>query len=254
MVIWFGCWLVGRLSFLSSTTTWLATWAAAVLTILGGSHFIYGWKIAPESSQWFSSRGLPFDWNATLANSWNLFDSQEYRLNTFVDRQIQDRQSQTEDETRHDEIDWKPFSLADLERRLHGEKPETILIDFTAEWCANCKVFERTVLHSAEVEKRLRSPHVTAVIADKTHFQPDMDAMLKHLTGATAIPVYVIFSKQRPFEPIVLDGTTISVANVQAALDKAGVPSADEIEHSIESGSKEPKLAEVAPPIPSSHQ
>ncbi|MBL8889635.1 MAG: thioredoxin family protein [Planctomycetaceae bacterium] len=254
MVIWFGCWLVGRLSFLSSTTTWMATWAAAVITILAGSHFIYGWKIAPESSAWLSERGMPFDWNAKLANSWNLYDSQEYRLNTFVDRQIQYRQSQPVLDSKDHKIDWKPFSLEDLESRLHGEKPETILIDFTAEWCANCKVFERTVLHSEEVEKRLRSGHVTTVIADKTLPQPDMDAMLKQLTGTTAIPVYAIFAKDRPFDPIVLDGTTISIANVQAALDKAGVPAANEIDMPEEQSPADAAFADNGPPMPVSQQ
>lgn len=254
MVIWFGCWLVGRLSFLSSTTTWLITWAAALLTILAGSHFIYGWKISPESSAWLSKQGLPFDWNAKLANSWNLYDSQEYRLNTFVDRQIQYRQSQPVLDSKEHKIDWKPFSLEDLERRLHGDKPETILIDFTAEWCANCKVFERTVLHSADIEKRLRSGQITTVIADKTFTQPDMDAMLQRLTGSTAIPVYVIFAKDRPYDPIVLDGTTISIANVQAALDKAGVPAASEIELPSDPPENDAALADASPPLPVSQQ
>lgn len=251
MVIWFGCWLVGRLSFLSTTTTWFATWAMALLTILGSSHLIYGWRIAPENSKWLADNVVSFDWNTSLANSWNLYDSQEYRLNTFVDRHVQSRREQPKEESTHQKIDWKQFSLADLQRRLHGDEPETILIDFTADWCMNCKAFERTVLHSGDVEKRLLSGHVTTVIADKTLDQPDIDAMLKQLTGATAIPVYVIFSKDRPYDPIVLDGTTISIANVQAALDKAGVPSASEIElPSKKSPDNKTSLADSSPPLP----
>jgi thiol:disulfide interchange protein len=230
MVIWFGCWLVGRLTFLSSTRTWIATWAAAVLTVLAGSHLIYGWKLSPESNRWLTEKVLPFDWNTRLANDWNLFDAQAYRLNTFVDRQVAYRRTQPKETKPAHKIDWVPFSLADLQRRLHGDRPETILIDFTADWCMNCKAFERTVLHSSDVEKRLISEHVTTVIADKTLDRPDIDAMLNQLTGSVAIPVYAIFSKDRPNEPIVLDGTTISIANVQAALDKAGVPSASQIQ------------------------
>ena len=253
MVIWFGCWLVGRLSFLSTTPTWLATWAMAILIIIGGSHVIYGWKISPDSSRWLANKGLPFDWNGTLANSWNLYDSQEYRMNTFVDRQIQERRTRPKEEIGNEKIDWKPFSLVDLQNRLHGPNPETILIDFTADWCANCKVAERVVLHSPDIERRLLSEHITTIIADKTHVEPEMDAMLKQLTGATAIPVYVIFAKDRPYEPIVLDGTTISIANVQAALDKAGVPPASEIKRpAADSADSQGSLADASPPLPSS--
>ncbi len=255
MVIWFGCWLVGRLSFLSTTTTWFTTWAVALLTVFGSSHFIFGWRITPESSQWLAAKVFAFDWNSTLSNSWNLYDSQEYRLNTFVDRQIQHRREHPKEDTDHEKIDWKPFSLADLQERLHGDKPETILIDFTADWCVNCKAFERTVLHSADVEKRLLSEHVTTMIADKTQFHADIDAMLRQLTGATAIPVYVIFSKDRPYAPIVLDGTTISIANVQAALDKAGVPAASEIELPNKLEAEGPtEFADASPPMPVSPQ
>lgn len=255
MVIWFGCWLVGRLSFLSTTTTWFTTWAVALLTVFGSSHFIFGWRINPESSQWLGEKVLAFDWNSTLSNSWNLYDSQEYRLNTFVDRQIQHRREQPKEETDHEKIDWKPFSLADLQERLHGGKPETVLIDFTAEWCMNCKALERVVLHNADVEKRLSSEHVTTVIADMTLFPPDMVAMVKQLTGGTAIPVYAIFSKDRPFDPIVLDGTTISIESVQAALDKAGVPAASEIESQKNNNPDSPtELADASPPMPVSQQ
>lgn len=255
MVIWFGCWLVGRLSFLSNTTTWFTTWAVAMLTILSGSHFIFGWKVSPESSQWMAAKILPFDWNASLANSWNLFDAQQYRLNTFVDRQIQYRQERLDDDVDHNKIDWQPFSLADLQQRLHGDEPETVLIDFTADWCVNCKAFERVVLHSEDVEKRLLSNHITTIIADKTLPRDDIDAMLKQLTGVTVIPVYAIFSKDRPFDPIVLDGTTISIANVQAALDKAGVPPASEIELPTKiPPSQKTTLADASPPLPSSPQ
>lgn len=255
MVIWFGCWLVGRLSFLSSTTTWFTTWAVAVLTILVGSHFIFGWKISPESSQWLAAKVLPFDWNASLANSWNLHDSQQYRLNTFVDRQIQYRQENPKEEADFHKIDWQPFSLADLQQRLHGDKPETILIDFTADWCVNCKAFERTVLHSEDVEKRLLSKQITTIIADKTYPREDIDAMLKQLTGVTVIPVYAIFSKDRPNDPIVLDGTTISIANVQAALDKAGVPPASAIELPTQNApGQKTTLADASPPLPASPQ
>lgn len=231
LVVWFACWLVGRLSFLSSTRVWLGTWVAAVLVVLFGSHVIFGWRLNEKSNEFLAEKVLSFDWNENLANDWNLYESQAYRLNTFVDRQVAYRKSlpKQDSKTLH-EIDWKPFSLADLQERLHGESPETILVDFTADWCVNCKAFERTVLHSSDVEKRIRSSHVTTVIADKTHDSPEIDALLEKLTGATAIPVYAIFSKDRPFEPIVLDGTTISIANVQAALDKAGVPAASQIE------------------------
>ncbi|MBW2258594.1 MAG: thioredoxin family protein, partial [Deltaproteobacteria bacterium] len=51
-----------------------------------------------------------------------------------------------------DEIPWQPFSSAAVEA-LSGNP---VFIDFTAKWCLTCKVYERTIIDTAEVREAMR--------------------------------------------------------------------------------------------------
>jgi|GEM_PF-588803 len=239
MVVWFGCWLVGRLSFLSKPTTWLGTWASAVAVVLISSHFIFGWQLTDGLNKIVGG-----NFNNTFANDWNLRSSQSYRLNTFVDRQLSERSSRPVAERNENqaEINWETFSLQALEHHTKGEQPKTVFIDFTAEWCANCKVFERVVLHNEEMTKRLNNKNVIAMVADKTYHNQEIDDLLKSLGGGVQIPIYAVFTAADPTKPIVLNASTISFENVTAALDKAGVPSASEIENQSIAATPDTKL------------
>jgi thiol-disulfide isomerase/thioredoxin len=49
-----------------------------------------------------------------------------------------------------DRLPWKPFSKELLVQLTREGK--TVMVDFTAEWCANCKVLEKAVLNTANVK------------------------------------------------------------------------------------------------------
>ncbi len=116
------------------------------------------------------------------------------------------------------EIEWKPFSLADIERRVR--RGETVFIDFTAEWCWNCKVNERTVLHSEAVRRKMHELRVTAIRADWTNRNPEITRMLAKF-GRSGVPFYVIFPAGRLTEPIVLP-ELLTPGLVIRALEEAG--------------------------------
>jgi thiol:disulfide interchange protein DsbD len=117
-----------------------------------------------------------------------------------------------------DEIEWKPFSLADIEQRVR--RGETVFIDFTADWCWNCKVNERTVLQSEAVRRKMRELRVTAIRADWTNRNPEITQML-HKFGRSGVPFYVIFPAGRLTEPIVLP-ELLTPGLVIRALEEAG--------------------------------
>ena len=50
------------------------------------------------------------------------------------------------------------------------------LIDFTADWCANCKFLEATVLHSEPVRKKLEENGVVLMKGDCTNYKEVNDA------------------------------------------------------------------------------
>ena len=55
--------------------------------------------------------------------------------------------------------------MAALEKAKAERK--VIVLDFTAEWCLNCKALE-ILLNSDEIQKRLSEPDVVAIKADLT--------------------------------------------------------------------------------------
>ncbi|MCP3902306.1 MAG: DUF255 domain-containing protein [Planctomycetes bacterium] len=67
-----------------------------------------------------------------------------------------------------------------------------VLMDFTAEWCLNCKALEAGVLHDERVVEVLRENDVVPIKVDLTGNNPDGNAMLKAADRVT-IPLLVIF-------------------------------------------------------------
>ena len=69
------------------------------------------------------------------------------------------------------------------------------MLDFTAEWCLNCKALESAVLHRPEVEKALALPGVAAIKVDITSRQSDGWNLL-HAYDRVSIPLLVVQSAE----------------------------------------------------------
>ncbi len=67
-----------------------------------------------------------------------------------------------------------------------------VLLDFTADWCANCHLLEETVLNSDEIQSILQSEGYVAMKVDLTGVYPDGKLKLKE-TGSVTIPWLVIY-------------------------------------------------------------
>ncbi len=108
---------------------------------------------------------------------------------------------------------WEPFSTERVnELRSEGR---TVLIDFTADWCANCKVNERIALNTEDTKAFVEEHDVVALMADYTEESPEIREWLDRFQR-NAIPLTVIFPADRPNDPILLDG----VFTERALLDK----------------------------------
>jgi len=114
---------------------------------------------------------------------------------------------------------WRPFTTpADLHALVVAEN--TVVVDFTADWCLNCKVLEATVLNTVPIREAIRANRVLALKADNTQEDPGVSTMME-LLGVRQVPVLAIFPAGRPNEPIVfLDGYTQRM--VLDALKEAG--------------------------------
>lgn len=88
-------------------------------------------------------------------------------------------------------IDWisyTPETLADAQN-----DGDAVLIDFTAEWCLNCKALKKTVLESDAIVKRLEAGDIRAIRVDLTGNNPVGRALLKHYDRVT-IPLLVVIA------------------------------------------------------------
>ena len=78
-----------------------------------------------------------------------------------------------------------------------------VFVDFTAEWCINCKVNEKTVLNSEAVRRAFKENDVDLIRADWTNGNQEITRLLKQF-GRAGVPLYVIYPADGHGQPIVL--------------------------------------------------
>jgi len=93
-----------------------------------------------------------------------------------------------------------PYSEGAL-RDMLGK--ETVVVDFTADWCPSCKVLEQTTLTPARLGDMKAKYGVRYLKADLTERSPEAEALLAAL-GSQSIPLLAIFPKNDPNRPLVL--------------------------------------------------
>ncbi len=94
----------------------------------------------------------------------------------------------------------QPFT-PQLEHALAQHR--TVFVDFTADWCVNCKVNEKLVLDTEPIQRTFREKDITFLKADWTRGDADITKLLRSF-GRAGVPVYVIYPKERPDQPMVL--------------------------------------------------
>lgn len=89
------------------------------------------------------------------------------------------------------ELPWQPYTTARFEQLM--DEKQTILVDFTADWCATCKTLEGFVLNTKEIQDIVQKHNVATLKGDWTHREKstEVDEMLK-LLGAKQVPVILV--------------------------------------------------------------
>lgn len=113
-------------------------------------------------------------------------------------------------------INWVPYTPARFAQAL--KRHHVVLMDFTAEWCLNCKVLEQSVLHDPAIVRTLDGANVVPMKVDLTSPQPAARVMLGK-QGRRTIPLLVVF---RPDGEAVFKSDFYTAPQVRRAIAKAG--------------------------------
>jgi thiol:disulfide interchange protein len=97
--------------------------------------------------------------------------------------------------------EWIPFSTK-LLKDAHANG-QSVMIDFTANWCMNCQYNKVTVLHSKRVMDLVRKKRVITIKADLTRPDPQIESLMANL-GSRSVPFLAVFPGDKPFEPVVM--------------------------------------------------
>jgi|SRR5680860_478310 len=80
---------------------------------------------------------------------------------------------------------WQPYSSELLKETEARGEPH--LLEFTADWCINCKVLERTVYQEPAVVEAVLRANMVPIQVDVTASDPEKDTLLT-ATGGQALP------------------------------------------------------------------
>ncbi|EFI35549.1 Protein-disulfide reductase [Desulfonatronospira thiodismutans ASO3-1] len=97
-------------------------------------------------------------------------------------------------------VAWTPFEEQQFEEMLGREN---ILLEFTADWCPNCKFLEQTVLTPGFMAENAERYGLQFVRIDLTQPNPPGEEMLRAL-DSQSIPLVAIFSRDNPDSPLIL--------------------------------------------------
>ncbi len=86
-------------------------------------------------------------------------------------------------------VAWQSFTTTSFQEVL-GKKP--LLVEFTADWCPNCKYVEKTVLTEENLQKWQEQYGIELIRVDITRDNVDGEALL-HALGSKSIPFTAVF-------------------------------------------------------------
>lgn len=163
-------------------------WTVGLLVVVAVGCWIYGTFLTPGSSAATQRKA----WVALLlvlaGGSW------------FTVARIAETEARPSELAEKGGIPWEKYTAARLDAAIAARTP--VFIDFTADWCVNCKFNEKTVLETDAVRAALKDKGFLALKGDWTRSDPEITKVLRKHQRA-GVPLYLVFAPGKA-EPQVL--------------------------------------------------
>ncbi|HBT78588.1 MAG TPA: hypothetical protein DEB39_17080 [Planctomycetaceae bacterium] len=168
--VWFACWTIGRLRYGTiPVSKRFFAWVRAIAVLATAAFFSF--EIPGVSNPCTLERAM-----RNRLNDWAGVGNREH---------------------------WAFYTHGRLVENLLDRK-KTVLVDFTADWCVNCKVLEATVLESQTVLSEIDRRGLVSLQANITRSE-EAKALLNTL-GPESVPALAIFTPDKPNEPLIVRG------------------------------------------------
>ena len=102
-----------------------------------------------------------------------------------------------------DNIDWQPYEANSIQTAIEQHRP--VLIKFTADWCLNCQVVEKTVYSRFDIAELFKEKNVLVIKADTTEKDFPATLALKNIYKQPGVPVSILLVPGQK-EPIAWNG------------------------------------------------
>lgn len=162
-------------------------WSALTTTPPDSPSQLYWWAVAgfvAAAGGWLIFRTWRITGSAVKRTAWTLVGLAAIATGLLGGQKL----------TAEGPIDWATYTperFAELQAR-----GQIVVMDFTAEWCLNCKALEQTVLYSDRVAALDDEPDVTFVKVDITSNANAAGKAMLGKVGRVAIPALVVFDAQ----------------------------------------------------------
>lgn len=96
---------------------------------------------------------------------------------------------------------WQPFAPQAL--AAAHEEGRSAVVNFTAQWCSNCKINKAVALDAAQAREIYAQKNIVLLTADITNYNADAQELL-HRLGSRSVPFLAIFPADSPKNPIIM--------------------------------------------------
>lgn len=198
IALWGACWWIGRTPLTADLSRRLMAWGWGAAFAGGMALFSFQWLHEVMDERWVR------------------------RVDAEIAERLQSKSKSSPDSaaarSNGNTLDWKPYSLSALAELSKSQ--QTVMVDFTADWCATCQVMSKFVLNTEGTKRVVERNKVATLLADYTDVPAEITKMLTAIQS-NGVPALAIFPAGRPYQPIVIRGTYTQDQLIEA-IERAG--------------------------------